>query len=152
MTFEQCVAKSEELRAKFSKSFSSSEKAVIVQMYSEVLGKTFRPTTCQQCYHDALIEIYLYLRKNKSMKKKCNYRLRAGFIISCPTFHNGQIFSNENLTDKIAEEYLQLFPQKAAMFDKAAEMPSDGRSVVEGTTIKGKARKRSRTQKRKNNV
>lgn len=148
MTFEQCVAKSEELRAKFSKSFSSSEKAVIVQMYSEVLGKTFRPTTCQQCYHDALIEIYLYLRKHKAMKKKSIYRLRAGFIISCPTFHNGQIYSNDNLTDAIAEEYLQMFPQKAAMFDKAAEMPANGLSSVEGTTTKDKARKRSRTQKK----
>ena len=148
MTYEQCVAKSEELRAKFSKSFSSSEKAVIVQMYSEVLGKTFRPTTCQQCYHDALIEIYLYLRKHKAMEKKSIYRLRAGFIISCPTFHNGQIYSNDNLTDAIAEEYLQMFPQKAAMFDKAAEMPANGLSSVEGTTTKGKARKRSRAQKK----
>ena len=91
MTYEQCVAKSEALRAKFNKSFSTSEKADIVQMYSEVLGKTFRPTTCQQCYHDALIEICLYLRKIKTLKKICKYRLRAGFIISCPTFHKGEI-------------------------------------------------------------
>lgn len=44
MTYEQCVAKSEQLRAKFDKPFSASEKAIIVRMYGDVLGKTFRPT------------------------------------------------------------------------------------------------------------
>lgn len=147
MTYEQCVAKSEQLRAKFDKPFSASEKALIVRMYGDVLGKTFRPTTCQQCYHDALIEIYLYLRKNKTMKKKCSYKLRAGFIISCPTFHSGQIYTNDNLTDKIAEEYMELFPSKVAMFDRTQEIPSNGTSSAVGTTVKAAPRKRNRAKK-----
>lgn len=147
MTYEQCVAKSEQLRAKFDKPFSASEKALIVRMYGDVLGKTFRPTTCQQCYHDALIEIYLYLKKNKTMKKKCSYKLRAGFIISCPTFHDGQIYTNDNLTDKIAEEYMELYPSKVAMFDKTQEIASDGTSFVRGTTVKAAPRKRNRAKK-----
>lgn len=141
MTYEQCVAKSEALRAKFNKSFSTSEKADIVQMYSEVLGKTFRPTTCQQCYHDALIEISLYLRKNKTMKKSCKYRLRAGFIISCPTFHNGEIFSNSNLTDEIAEEYIKMFPNREKFVEKTQISGSEPLKPVGGVVTKGKARK-----------
>lgn len=147
MTYEQCVAKSEQLRAKFDKPFSASEKALIVRMYGDVLGKTFRPTTCQQCYHDALIEIYLYLKKNKTMKKKCSYKLRAGFIISCPTFHDGQIYTNDNLTDKIAEEYMELYPSKVAMFDRTQEIVSDGTSSAGGTTVKVAPKKRNRAKK-----
>lgn len=89
-------------------------------MYFEVLRKEFKPTSCQQCYHDAVIEIYLTLKKNKKMPKKCNYKLVAGFIISCPDFMGGKIFSNSNLTDKVAKEYLEMYPKMEKYF---AEIP-----------------------------
>ena len=112
----------EELRGRFDAPFSSSDKAHIVRLYWEVLGKEFKPTTCQQCYHDALIEVYLYLKKYNKMKEKCNYRMRAGFIISCPRFANGKIYTNDNLTDEVAEEYLAQFPKNVDMFQ---QLPKD---------------------------
>jgi len=108
----------EELRGRFDAPFSSSDKAHIVRLYWEVLGKEFKPTSCQQCYHDALIEVYLYLKKHNKMKEKCNYRMRAGFIISCPRFANGKIYTNDNLTDEVAEEYLAQFPKNVEMFQQ----------------------------------
>lgn len=148
MTYDECLAKAEGLKARFNRSFTTSDKADIVQMYSEVLGKTFRPTTCQQCYHDALIEIYLCLKKNRSMKKSCRYKLRAGFIISCPTFREGQIFSNANLTDEVAEEYLALFPKRADMFEKTVSAVSAPSKDKEGVSSKPAVRKRSTRKKR----
>lgn len=50
------------------------------------------------------------------MAEKCNYRLRAGFIINCPSFKEGKIFTNDNLTDDIAADYLKQFPNMADMF------------------------------------
>lgn len=118
MTYEEATAKVGELKARFDRPFDASDKAVIESLYFEVTRKRFVPTTCQQCYHDALIEIYLKLKKEKAMPKQCNYVMKAGFIISCPDFYNGKIFTNENLTDKVAHEYLTKYPQMEKYFQK----------------------------------
>lgn len=121
MTYSEAKRKTEELKARFDSPFSSSDKAVIEHLYDEVMRKHFTPTSCQQCYHDALIEICLTLKKERKMPKKCNYRLKAGFIISCPDFYNGKIFTNENLTDKVAKEYLVKYPKMEDYFQRIPE-------------------------------
>lgn len=55
--------------------------------------------------------------------------MRAGFVISCPTFRDGKIFTNDNLTDEVAEEYIAQFPTKAAMFDEV--MPKEVKPEAE---------------------
>ena len=122
MTYKEATAKVEELKARFDSPFDATDKAVIETLYFEVTRKRFVPTTCQQCYHDALIEICLKLKKEKAMPKQCNYAMKAGFIISCPDFYNGKIFTNENLTDKVAHEYLTKYPHMESYFQK---IPSD---------------------------
>lgn len=52
--------------------------------------------------------------------------MRAGFIINCPTFRGGQIFSNDNLTDEVAEEYIKRFPSNRDLFDVAEDAPDGG--------------------------
>lgn len=111
----------EELRGRFDAPFSSSDKSTIANLYYEVIGKTFVHTSCQQCYHDGLIEIYHYIKKYGKMAEKLNYRLKAGAIINCPAFKGGKIFSNDNLTDEIAEEYLKQFPDNVEIFQKVPE-------------------------------
>ena len=122
MTYKEATAKVWELKARFDSPFDATDKAVIETLYFEVTHKRFVPTTCQQCYHDALIEIYLKLKKEKAMPKQCNYVMKAGFIISCPDFYRGKIFTNENLTDKVAHEYLTKYPHMESYFQK---IPSD---------------------------
>ena len=121
MTYTEATEEAERLRQAYDRSYTEKEKRMVARLYMEVLGKEFRPTSCQQCYHDALIEVYLYLKNNKTMAKKCNYRLRAGFIISCPDFKSGKIFTNANLTDAVAKEYLQKYPKQEKMFQKLPE-------------------------------
>ena len=118
MTYEEATAKVGKLKERFDSSFDATDKAVIETLYFEVTRKRFVPTSCQQCYHDALIEIYLKLKKEKAMPKQCNYVMKAGFIISCPDFYHGKIFTNENLTDKVAYEYLTKDPQMEKYFQK----------------------------------
>ena len=121
MTYTEAREEAERLRQAYDRSYTDSEKRMVARLYMEVLGKEFQPTTCQQCYHDALIEVYLYLKNNKTMAKKCNYRLRAGFVISCPDFRNGKIFTNDNLTDVVAKEYLKKYPAQEIMFQQLPE-------------------------------
>ena len=121
MTYTEAREEAERLRQAYDRSYTEREKRMVARLYMEVLGKEFQPTTCQQCYHDALIEVYLYLKNNKTMAKRCNYRLRAGFIISCPDFKSGKIFTNDNLTDAVAKEYLAKYPKQEKMFQKLPE-------------------------------
>lgn len=108
----------EDLKGRFDTPFSSSDKSTIENLYYEVIGKTFVPTSCQQCYHDGLIEIYHYIKNNGKMAEKLNYRLKAGAIINCPAFMSGKVFSNDNLTDDVAEKFLKQFPDNVELFQK----------------------------------
>ena len=129
MTYEEAVALCEGLRTRFDEPFSPSDKATIERLYAEAVGRDFRPTSCQMCYHDALIEIYHSLKNNRKMADKCNYRLRAGYLINSPTFRGGAIYSNDNLTDEVAEEFLTAFPDRVDMFQqlpKADEKDTEG--------------------------
>ena len=143
MTVEQAQSLCDELRGRFDSPFSTLDKQTIERLYSEVLGKRFKPTTCQQCYHDGLIEIYLYLKQNNKMADKKNYILRAGAIIHCPDFHKGKAFNNNNITDEIAAEYLEKYPNKAVLF---AQIPSKPVEVVNTTPKKRKPRKSKKTE------
>lgn len=70
------------------------------------------------------------------MKAKCQYRLRAGVIINCPNFHNGEIYTNNNLTDEVAAEYLQRYPKQADLFQALPEespTPDGGGKAEEAT-------------------
>lgn len=129
MNYQEAKDALEKLQGKSDASFSNSEKKKIEELYFEVLRKTFVHTSCQQCYHDAVIEMMVYLRKNRKLRAKCNYRMRAGFIISCPDFYSGKIFTNENLTDKVAKEYLTRYPKQETMF---AEIPEGELPEVKG--------------------
>lgn len=128
-----------ELRGRFDSPYSSSDKSTIEDLYFEVLGKTFRPTSCQQCYHDAVIEMYCYIKKNNSMAEKSNYRLKAGIIINCPNFQGGKIYTNDNLTDKVASDFLKMFPEQVSIFQKVPaekpKIPKNGNKKAEKPKI-----------------
>lgn len=157
MTYKEATAKVEELKARFDSLFDATDKAVIETLYFEVTRKRLVPTTCQQCYHDALIEIYLKLKKEKAMPKTCNYALKAGFIISCPDFYHGKIFTNENLTDKVAHEYLTKYPHMESYFQKIPsdelienkQPPADIDSGADDTAGKNPAEKAAGSDKKK---
>ena len=159
MTYEEAVALCDGLRTRVDEPFAPSDKATIERLYAEAVGRDFRPTSCQMCYHDALIEIYHTLKRNRKMAEKCNYRLRAGYLINSPTFRGGAIYSNDNLTDEVAEEFLTAFPERVDMFQqlpKAEEKDTDGENSPvtatkrqNGVTTQGTQRKAVRTKNQK---
>ena len=144
MTYDEAVGLSDALRESFDAPFSASDKSLIERLYDAVLGRRFQPTNCQQCYHDALIEIICFLKKEKRMAERSKYIMRAGFIIHSPLFDNGKIYSNDNLTDDVAERYLSMFPQKRPMFDLR---PSDGQKTGGVVNVSPKRKKARKTKK-----
>lgn len=131
MTIDEAIREIAELRGRINSGLSSMEKAKIARLYGEVLGKTFKPTTCRDCYRDACIEMELYLRKNGAMKEKSRYVLLNGVIIR--EFGTGKVYSNANLTDKVAEAWLRKYPQQIKMF---AAYPEDWQERVAKTVRK----------------
>lgn len=151
MDYKQATAHIQELRGRFDAPFSFGDKQLIAALYAEVLGKVWQPTTCQTCYHDAVIEIYHYLTTHKRMKEKCNYRLRAGYIIHSPLFEGGTIYTNDNLTDAVAAAYLEQFPKAVEMFQQlpsAAETPKDAQQGVKNDGVDNLSKKKRNARKR----
>ena len=111
----------DELKGRFDSPFGSADKNTIETLYYEVLGKTFVPTSCQRCYHDALIEISCYLKRHGEMAKKSNFALKAGAIIHSLLFEGGKVYTNDNLTDEVAKAYLKKFPGQIVLFSKVPE-------------------------------
>lgn len=107
--------------------FSNSDKRFIEEMYMEVLGKKFVKTSCNDCYHDAVFEMYAYLKKNGKMKEKSIYQLKNGVLLQMG-FGSGEFYTNANLTDEAAERFLSMKPEKINLF---AIYPDDWTSRVE---------------------
>lgn len=98
-------------------SLSSSDKAEIENLYAIVLDKKFIRTSCSDCYHDAVIEMIVYLNKNGKMKEKSDYGLKNGVVLQME-FGSSEMYTNANLTDEIAEKYLERYPDNIKYFSK----------------------------------
>ncbi len=118
MEVSEVINKLEELRG--ASTLSASDKSEIILLYGSVLGKTFVKTSCSDCYRDAIIEMYLYLKRNGKMKEKSNYTLKAGALIQ--DSFGGNMYTNDNLTDEIAEKFLATNPKGITFF---ASQPTD---------------------------
>lgn len=98
-------------------SLSSSDKAEIENLYALVLDKKFVRTSCSDCYHDAVIEMSVYLNKNGKMKEKSEYGLKNGVLLQMG-FGSSEMYTNANLTDEAAEKYLAKYPDNIKYFSK----------------------------------
>lgn len=120
----------EELRE--CKTLSSSNKLDIELMYREVLGKEFIKTSCNDCYHDAVIEMYIHLKKTGKMKDKSNYILKNGVVLQ-KEFGSGDMYTNANITDEVAENYLADNPKGIMFF---SGYPADWENKVRRRSLK----------------
>ena len=119
MNLLEVVNKLEVLRGQTA--LSAFDKSDIELMYREVLGKDLVKTSCNDCYHDAVIEMYLYLKRTGNMKEKSNYTLKNGVLLQIE-FGSNTMYTNANLTDEVAENYLAKSPKGEIFF---ASMPTD---------------------------
>ena len=104
-----------------SASLTANDKDEIESLYTQVLDKKFVRTSCNDCYHDAIIEMICYIKKHGKMKEKCAYKLKNGVLLQME-FGSSDFYVNETLTDEIAEQYLAKYPDSILFF---AEYPDD---------------------------
>lgn len=97
-----------------NKPYSSAEESIISNLYTEVTGKKVRDCNCRDRWHDAVIEALLYIKKNNAMREKCDYKLRAGVILHISG--SSEVYTNDNLTNKVAEKFLQEYPNARGRF------------------------------------
>ncbi len=86
--------------------FSEEQRNLIAEAYQSLLGKQIPNCSCRNRYTDALIEICATFKIKTNMNNS-KYQLKAGVIIWIGT----DCYSNHNLTDEIAEKYLETFPE-----------------------------------------
>ncbi len=85
-------------------------KAKIEQVFKLLTGGDIR-RSCGICYIEALIKI-------RNIMATANYELKKGYVAS---FDNGaykevKAFTNDQVTDELAEEYLRQFPSRVVYF------------------------------------
>ncbi|MBD5131897.1 MAG: hypothetical protein HDT28_04815 [Clostridiales bacterium] len=102
--------------------YTPQEAARIGVAYLQIFKKQI-VQTCGNCVGDALSELVALYRKNPERMKEqntCKYQLRAGMLIRLH-FGDNVYYSNANLTDKVAEEYIMAKPSRLSNFSKYPE-------------------------------
>lgn len=96
------------LSALESGALSASDKTFVKKEYIKAIGKEFKVSSgCQNCWHDAIIEILVSLKENKIF-------MAAGFVFE----FEGKIYNRHNITDQIATKFIAEFPDKQIYFFK----------------------------------
>lgn len=132
MSYEVALSTLEEMRSRFDSGFSSSDKAVIENLYSKICGKRVRNTGCKDCWRDAFIETLTKLKRLGTMPKKSNYVLKAGVVLQEPG--DNKFYTLNNCPDEVAERYLAKYPQYINQFETyPLDYESRVKARLEGT-------------------
>ena len=97
--------------------YSPEDRRIIEEIHFEEFGKKVRDCGCNDRYRDAVIELYIKLKRSKTMAKDQKYMLRPGVIIWIGT----EAYSRHNLTDKVAKAYLKANPDARKKFERLPE-------------------------------
>jgi hypothetical protein len=120
--FSSYISKAEELEEYRKKGTLPTHEAELAELYMGVCGKHIRECNCKDRWSDALIEIRITLNKIEKMNMAgTKYRLRVGVVLH--DFEKNESYTNANLTDKIAKEYLKKYPQQAELFEVIPQEP-----------------------------
>lgn len=125
MDYEEVMTTLQSMKSRFNDGFSTLDRSYLDRLHYDIFGKDITNRGCSDCYRDAFILIINYLKKNKAMPQKCNYRLKPGAVIQF--FGKSAIYSNPNLTDEIAEKFLGMNSDNKRMF---SDLPSDWEARV----------------------
>lgn len=125
MDYEEVMTTLQSMKSRFHDGFSTLDRSYLDRLYYDLFGKGITNRGCSDCYRDAFILIVNYLKKNKAMPHKCNYRLKPGVVIQF--FGKSAIYTNPNLTDEVAEKYLGMNSENKRMF---SDLPSDWETRV----------------------
>lgn len=131
MTYSEAHAEWERLRGFAAQGGGlATVKKDIAKLYAVVCRRQLRQCNCKNILEDAMIEIYTQLKKCENDMDKINTHARLVNGVVLPW--KGNHYTNANLTDKVAREFLAAFPQRRDWFAvlPEAETPEDGEKVA----------------------
>lgn len=123
---------------------SCSDKQYIEDKYYLILNKKFRRTSCGDCYRDGAIEAYTYLAKHGKFREPRNYTLKNGVLLQME-FGSREYYTNENITDEVAEKYLRKYPENIKFF---ANFPADWETRIKSNESKRTEKEKQQTFRR----
>ena len=131
MTSEEAIQKLEELRGIADKGESLAPyRERIEALYFAVCGKHLRRCKCKNVLKDALLEIYaklMYNKKTNTTMAQSHAKLVMGVVLKWENNH----YTNANLTDEVAREFLAKFPQRKDWFEILPSATTDKQVVAE---------------------
>lgn len=139
MNREQIFDTLKAMRSRFDDGFSVADRRMIEHLYEEILSRHVRKSGCADCYRDAYIELYNFIKNTTDMSNS-NYVLKPGVIIHPKG--DSKFYANASITDEVAEAYLAEFPKAISKFKS---YPSDYLARVEAR-ISGSAVEDSATE------
>lgn len=119
-------------------------KQGVRRLYRYVTGEPLKHCNCPDLYSDAIIVIQLKLKAMED-KKQQSYKLKRGVVIQLQD--TTDVYTRDNLTDEVAREYLEKYPNKANLFDAIPEIDTELQLKVgdeEGDEDKPKAKEKKR--------
>lgn len=98
------------------------------RLYWAVCRKHLRTCKCKNVEKDALLEIYAKLRYHiKTNTTMTQAKLVNGVVLQW----KGNHYTNANLTDEVAREFLAMFPQRKDWFEILPSATTDKQVVAE---------------------
>ena len=125
---------------RFRGEYTQKQKREIENLYKQVFRESFTPTSCSNCYHDAVDKMWAYIRKHGDVMPEREFILKHGAVINVGEFGSGRFYIRHTLTDDLAMEYLRKNPAGIREFEA---FPADwkerlNRPVTKTTTKKKK--------------
>lgn len=130
MTYSEALAELNELRGLAKNGGDlANYKERVAKLYLAVCRKNLRKCNCKNVLQDALIEIYSHLKKNNTLME--HYTSQARLVNGVVLQHNGNHYTNANLTDEVARQFLAKFPQRKNWFSVLPSATSEKAVVAE---------------------
>ena len=127
MSIEDAKRELEELRLA-ENTATSTYKLRVKTLYEEVTGKHLRDCNCKDIYRDALAEIY---NKLKTPTQRIMSNSKAKLVKGVVLQHEGNHYTNANLTDEVAKAFLAKYPMRVDWFEVLPEDKTEKVPVAE---------------------
>ena len=111
----------------FRGEYTQKQKREIEALYKQVVRESFTPTSCSNCYHDAVDKMWAYIRKHGDVMPEREFILKHGAVINVGEFGSGRFYIRHTLTDDLALEYLRKNPAGIREFEA---YPADWKELV----------------------
>lgn len=130
---------------RFRGEYTQKQKREIENLYKQVFRESFTPTSCSNCYHDAVDKMWAYIRKHGDVMPEREFILKHGAVINVGEFGSGRFYIRHTLTDDLAMEYLRKNPVGIREFEA---YPADWKERLNKPVTKSVTKKTTKKKKK----